>query len=567
MTRKMKQSIRLALVLLAIGGAAGAEAQVVQSPPRSSAAITEDPGAALSRHLTTLANNPQSVAALTGAGRAALTLGDAEAALSFFARAEELAPTDGRVKAGMGSALVLMEQGATALQFFNEAARLGVPEAEFAGDRGLALDLSGNPKAAQRDYQLALSRVEDPEIRRRLALSQAIGGDRKSALATIDTQLRRQDRAAWRVQAFVLALTGDTAGAAQTVQAVMPGQAAALQPFLARLPGLSIPERAAAVHFGHFPGDVMASASDAPAAARAAAPATVAAVDAVRAGQPDTSQPALGTSASTTNIASSPGRAAVSAPGPAATSSRLIDTVQVTAAGPRAAPADEAANGPIRIAAAEPAAASLPVQAAISASGPPPIVPQDLPPAAASAAAGPPSQPAPAPVSTPDLSSANVPLRAQSDSSIKNFADVAALVASLPAAEASRETPAAKPSVASKPSTTTTKKAASDAGTKPAKAAPAKPKEPKRIWVQVASGSNASTLPKEYSRLTSKAPKLFARRSAWTTPLRATNRLLVGPFKSEKDAQLFVNELTKAKLSGFSWTSPDGQEIRKLPGK
>ena len=48
-----------------------------------------------------------------------------------------------------------------------------------------------------------------PEVERRLALSLAISGQREAALRVIDGQLRRHDRAAWRTQAFVLALTGD----------------------------------------------------------------------------------------------------------------------------------------------------------------------------------------------------------------------------------------------------------------------------------------------------------------------------------------------------------------------
>ena len=39
----------------------------------------------------------------------------------------------------------------------------------------------------------------------------------------IEPQLRRQDRAAWRTQAFVLALTGDARGASQTAARMMPG--------------------------------------------------------------------------------------------------------------------------------------------------------------------------------------------------------------------------------------------------------------------------------------------------------------------------------------------------------
>jgi hypothetical protein len=92
----------------------------------------------------------------------------------------------------------------------------------------------------------------------------------------------------------------------------------------------------------------------------------------------------------------------------------------------------------------------------------------------------------------------------------------------------------------------------------PAKAAPS------RVWVQIAGGADKKALPREYARLKAKAPKLLGARGAWTTPLRATNRLLVGPFKTDKEAQAFVNELNKLDFEAFSWTSPAGQEIEKL---
>jgi len=91
------------------------------------------------------------------------------------------------------------------------------------------------------------------------------------------------------------------------------------------------------------------------------------------------------------------------------------------------------------------------------------------------------------------------------------------------------------------------------------------PKEPARYWAQVAGGANKRDLPKEWKRLTSKAPAVFKGKTAWTTPLRATNRLLTGPFKTMAEAQKFVNEIRKAGLDAFAWTSAVGQEIEKLP--
>ncbi|MGA9580590.1 MAG: SPOR domain-containing protein, partial [Allosphingosinicella sp.] len=107
--------------------------------------------------------------------------------------------------------------------------------------------------------------------------------------------------------------------------------------------------------------------------------------------------------------------------------------------------------------------------------------------------------------------------------------------------------------------------------TKPAATAAKKPKaapsEPSRVWVQIAGGAAKGALPREFARLKAKAPKLLGAHSAWTAPLNATNRLLVGPFASSREAQTFVNQLKAEDLSSFAWTSPAGQKVEKLPSK
>ena len=431
-------SLAIAAGLCLFGAGAASASQVAQYPVTASgpSQFREDPSTALARHLRTLAAAPQSLDALIGAGNAALELGDAESAISFFGRAEEVAPRDGRAKAGIGSGFILLEQPRSALKFFDDAVDLGVPESLIARDRGLAYDLRGDPRRAQKDYALVLARGEDLEARRRMALSLAISGDRPGALAMLEDQLQRQDKVAWRTRAFVLALTGDAEEATHAMQAVMPAQAAMMRPFFARLPQLNPEQRALAVHFGHFPGEGRAAegGDDVRFASLSPAP--------TQAGRPDAGQAALG-----------------------------------------------------RTPAARPA--------------------------------------------TPRI----------------RFADVAAAVEALPGADESAATPVA-------------------AKTKPAKAAakaapkPVDPKLefPRRHWAQIAVAGK-SELRKEYKRLKGKAPKLFADKSSWTVPMGSTNRLLVGPFESEGEARAFVNALAKESLESFSWTSPAGQEIDKLPAK
>lgn len=91
--------------------------------------------------------------------------------------------------------------------------------------------------------------------------------------------------------------------------------------------------------------------------------------------------------------------------------------------------------------------------------------------------------------------------------------------------------------------------------------------EPSRIWVQVAGGANEDTLGKEWARVREKAPVAFKGKSGWTTPLRATNRVLTGPFKTDAEARSFVNTLAKEGVSAFTFTSDAGQKVARLGSK
>jgi Flp pilus assembly protein TadD len=652
----------------------------------------EDAAAALARHLRALAAEPRSLGALMGAGKAALQVGDPQAAITFFARAEEIAPRDGRIKAGFGSAFLAMEQPASALKFFDEAVGLGIGEGEVAGERGLAYDLTGDPRRAQRDYELALRRGEDAEVRRRLALSRAITGDRNGAMAAIQQQLDTKDRAAWRTRAFVLALTGDTAGATEAVQAVMPAQAQAMRPFLARLPMLSASQRALAVHYGTMPTDsgIQMARNDALPSYPSASPGfTGTATDA---GRPDSRQSRLGRRNAQAEPASTAPRRRPGASESAATRrseqiARRSEPKQAETTpswtGPRKRrqsgvplmagneeivvrrkPATKPAQKPTQLASAQPVRVApepepRPVQAAPVQAAPVQAAPIEAAPVQAAPVQTWPVQAAPAeprssPVQGPLLGAQPDPRPAQPEPQPQNivpqvlaspvaetpvaetqvaetraslpapinlvpapaepqaaaaaspgfdlgnsggtgtpaaadFSSIAALVESLPEqaepapapiqlAQAEVKPPVPKPAAKKpepkkveeekpepkkveakkvEPKKPEAKKAEAKKAD-PAKAAPS------RVWVQIAGGADKKALPREYARLKAKAPKLLGARGAWTTPLRATNRLLVGPFKTDKEAQAFVNELNKLDFEAFSWTSPAGQEIEKL---
>ena len=634
MTSSTMRGVRRGLALLATGtifiSAAPADAQAVRYPAGAVVQpLGNDTAAELRRQLTILAQSPRSLDALIGAGRAALALGDAQAALSFFARADEVSPRNARVKAGMASAMVHMEQPQSALRVYSEAVALGAPEVEVARDRGLAYDMVGDPRRAQQDYALVLRRGDDPEVRRRMALSLAISGQREPALRMIDEQLRRNDRAALRTQAFVLALTGDAAGADRVARAQMPPQAAlAMAPFFARLNALGPGQKAMAVHFGRFPSDgrpiatASADTSAHPDAVALAGGRTVAPSSSTglrprarpaeplsraqrrRPGATEQAEERIGPglrapvrSSRSRQQTAEPVRAAevqtgraTPQPPPQATQPPVRQPVQQPVQPPVQQPVQQPVQPPVQQPVQQPVqrAAEQAPQSVVPATEQPvrtvalPAAQTQDPPAnsarpsfdlattlpstqgppVAAAAQSETAEPQPAPsepaVPTP------TPASSAESSGDSDLQEIAALVASLPREEPARPEapPPARAARSEPPAQTAARATRTPARPRAAAAAPA---HPSRHWVQIAGGADKSALPREYARIRGLAPSLLGNRAAWTTPLRLTNRLLVGPFPSADEAQEFVNQLARHNVAGFAWTSPAGQEIERLP--
>jgi Flp pilus assembly protein TadD len=242
-----------ALILTCIGilmTATSVRAQVQYPAP---AAQVESASDRLGRYLRVLAHSPRDFQALIGAGRAALDLGDSQAAAGFFGRADEVWPTSPLPQAGMGAATVLEGDADGALIYFARAVKLGVTPLTIGADRGLAFDLLGRHAEAQADYRAALSGPEADEARRRLAISQAVSGNRDAALATLGPLLIRRDPAAVRTRAMVLALSGDMVSARSAIESAMPGSWAQMGPFIARFATLNSAQKAAAANLGIFP--------------------------------------------------------------------------------------------------------------------------------------------------------------------------------------------------------------------------------------------------------------------------------------------------------------------------
>ena len=126
----------------------------------------ETASSALARYLRTLAQDPKDFDSLIGAGRAALEIGDTEAAAGFFARADEVDPRSPLPQAGMGAVLADNGNAKAAMPYFTRALQLGATQATIACDRGLAYDLLGQQAKAQAVYRVALSGPDADEARR-----------------------------------------------------------------------------------------------------------------------------------------------------------------------------------------------------------------------------------------------------------------------------------------------------------------------------------------------------------------------------------------------------------------
>jgi len=204
--------------------------------------------------LRQLARNSQDIGALTDAGEAALELDDLDAAMGFFGRAQELSPANARAKMGMAAVFLRSGRPVDALRLFAEAEQAGASSDRVAADRGLAYDLVGNNAEAQNSYRAALANGRNDEVTRRLALSQAIAGDRTAFEASLLPLLQKRDYAAYRARAFGLAILGDEVQAASIVSASMPTDLASrIAPYLAYMPRLTKAQQAAAANLGVFP--------------------------------------------------------------------------------------------------------------------------------------------------------------------------------------------------------------------------------------------------------------------------------------------------------------------------
>jgi SPOR domain len=161
-----------------------------------------------------------------------------------------------------------------------------------------------------------------------------------------------------------------------------------------------------------------------------------------------------------------------------------------------------------------------------------------------------------------------------------SLADIAASIAALsdeemkPAAGTQADETGTKPAseplklaqADPKPMTVEPKPDSKAAAAKNEDAVPAAASQAGRHWVQIASAPG-TLVASEYRRLKKKHPKLLSDKEGHHAPMGKSNRVLVGPFASAGEAKAFVGDLKESGLTAVAWSSSDGQEIDKIPGK
>jgi Flp pilus assembly protein TadD len=234
-----------------------ADESILDAPGKTSVIqpVSEPAGAVqLRAAIRRISYNPSDADALADAGDASLSLGDANAALNFFTRANSLRPKNSRITAGLATATVRTENPFEALRLFDDAVRLGVNERSIAADRAMAFDLLGNFDRAQQDYRLARSASSSDDLLIKQAISLSLAGQAAEADAMLVPLLQKNNPAAWRARAFMLASRGDFRESSKVAQGFMDaGSAQRMERYLRLMPELTGAQQAGAIHLGHFP--------------------------------------------------------------------------------------------------------------------------------------------------------------------------------------------------------------------------------------------------------------------------------------------------------------------------
>ncbi|TMM48812.1 tetratricopeptide repeat protein [Qipengyuania marisflavi] len=527
---------------------------------------------ALETALGRLARDPRNVGALVDAGEAALELGDIDAATGFFGRAQDLSPGDPRVKLGMARAFVRARRPIEALRLFAEAERGGIPVARMAADRGLAFDLVGDSASAQAMYRTALRQGSDDELIRRLAISQAIAGNRQGFEESLLPLLKQGNLSAFRTRAFGLAILGEEKEALSIAGSRMtPALAQQMAPYLSYMPRLTQAQQAAAANLGLFPRAANIGTDDAAIAQYTRSGGRSADAGLVPSGTP------LGAQAN--NTPKTDPRSRERRRRPDRTGSRSARDSGGTAYPGRPRVDPQAGRSTRRQAAAKPVVTPKPAP-------PPPPSPSPAPSPTPVQVAGPTPIPAPSIASTvapgpaptkPPVVIINVPTPAEAASPTPVVvatvsdpapplpapqpADVADAFASFDLADTARAEPAPG---AVDITAIAIPREVEEAKPPPPPPPPPKAQHPSRHWVQVATGKDRAALKYDWRRIARRAAGRLDKNGPFVTPWGVSSRLLAGPFPTATAAREMVKELNALNLDSFTFTSKAGEEIEPL---
>lgn len=527
--------------------------------------IAEPAGAAeLRAAMRRISLNPSDADAMADAGNAALALGDANAALNFFTRANSLRPGNSRIVAGLATATVRTENPFEALRLFDQAVRLGANETMIAQDRALAFDLLGNFNRAQQDYKLARTASISDDLIIRQAVSLSLAGQKDTADAMLLPLLERNSATAWRARAFMLAARGDLRESTKVAQGFMDASSVLrMERFFRLMPSLTDAQKAAAIHLGHFPmGQAVGRDSEQVRRIASSSPQTPAVSGGNRlipsgtalgpkatpprdgkavAPKPDSKRDQKAPERTEIQTASAnipevpkPLKTGTPQTGTAIARGTLEETQTSRMANVSNNALASAVITPAPTAAVVPAVITpQPVQSGGSTAEP---LPTPTPAVAVQSA-----EPAPAaPVESPRF-------------------DLGAIVEAIAIPE-SEQRPSQVPVDLKK------LKPVVKVDPKLAAKAKAEKEHPARFWVQIATG-NANALGFDYRKLSKTYAALLKSRNAFTAEWGRTDRLLVGPFADQKAAKKWEGDFKKAGGDAFMWKSEIGEVVNPLKTK
>jgi len=87
---------------------------------------------------------------------------------------------------------------------------------------------------------------------------------------------------------------------------------------------------------------------------------------------------------------------------------------------------------------------------------------------------------------------------------------------------------------------------------------------PSKVWLQLASGPNAEALPTQFKRMKSRNSDLFDGIKGYVARSPDRARLVIGPFRSAADAEIFAEDLGSVNVNAFKWTNTAADTIVPL---